>query len=162
MTLLAFAWPAVAGLIARSPTAYLDTLSAWTSNGHAGGGWFGGLWDQGLRVEAVLIVSIVAVIGCLRWRRRSEQGHEDHLGAWAAIYMLFVLLATPPGAGIIRHALLTLVPLGTFGPMTDCRTSSFVRFSLLSGVLVTELVLQWWWVANVLVVDDSPAQSLLP
>ncbi len=162
LTLLAFGWPAVAGLIAGSPTAYFDTLSAWTSNGRVGGGWFGGLWNLGLRIEASLMVAIIVIIGYLRWRRRSEKGSADHLGAWAGVYILFVLFATPPGTGIIRHALLTLVPLGSFGPMTDRRTTSLVRFSLLSCVLIAELVLQWWWVANVLIVDDSPAQSLLP
>ncbi len=162
LSLMAFAWPAIAGLIAHSPMAYFDTLAAWTGNGRTGEGWFIGLWNLGLHLEAALMVALVIMIFYLRWRRRGDDTPPDHLGAWAGIYMLFVLMTTPPGTGIIRHALLTLVPLGTFGPMSTRQLSGRARAALLGVVLVAELALQWWWVANVLIVNDSPSESLLP
>lgn len=150
---LAFLWPVLAGVISGSPTAYSTTLQAWRADGLSVGGWFSGLWTNGLQVPAVLAAVLLAALVVLRLRRRTPQGAADHLGTWAGAYLVFVLATAPPNAGIIRHTLLTLVPLGALGPMAAGLTPRR-RALLLGAVVAVEVVLMWMWVRYVFVVGD--------
>ncbi|QIM21431.1 hypothetical protein G7075_10345 [Phycicoccus sp. HDW14] len=156
---LAFLWPVLAGVISGSATAYSTTLKAWRSDGLSVGGWFSGLWTNGLQVPVVLFVVILVALVALRLRRRTPDGPADHLGTWAGVYLLFVLATAPPNAGIVRHTLLTLVPLGTLGPMAAHLTPRR-RAVLLAVVVALEVVLQWVWIRYVFVVADVSAARI--
>lgn len=156
---LAFLWPVLAGVISGSATAYSTTLKAWRSDGLSVGGWFSGLWTNGLQVPVVLFVVILVALVALRLRRRTPDGPADHLGTWAGVYLLFVLATAPPNAGIVRHTLLTLVPLGTLGPMASHLTPRR-RAVLLAVVVALEVVLQWVWIRYVFVVADVSAARI--
>ncbi|MBM6400944.1 hypothetical protein [Phycicoccus sonneratiae] len=156
---LAFLWPVLAGVISGSAAAYSETLKAWRSDGLSVGGWFSGLWTNGLQVPAVLAAVLLVALVALRLRRRVPDGPADHLGTWAGAYLVFVLATAPPNAGIIRHTLLTLVPLGTVGPMA-ADLPPRRRAVLLGVVVVLEVVLMWLWVRYVFVVADPDAARI--
>ena len=157
---LSFAWAVTAGLITGDIRAYWKTFGAWRSDGTPVGGWFTGLWNEGLPHVAIAMVAIMAALVYLRWRRRRERVPADLLGGWAGIYLFFVLLTAPPNAGIVRHLLLTLVPLGMAGPMAVALPARR-RAVLLGVVVLVEIALQWLWVRYVFVVAD-PTRAPIP
>ncbi len=157
-----FAWPATAGLLTGDPSTFFDSTGSWVRAGGLRGGWLAGMWALGVPEFAVLTVAIVTALAYLRWRRREEPGPPDRISLWASIYMLFVLATTTTSTSVFRHALLTLVPFGAFGPMAMTSMRRRTRFLLVLGLVLGQLFLQWLWVRNVLVVDDSPDLSWPP
>ncbi len=159
---MTFSWPGVAALLTGRSNAYFAAEAAWVRPGGLEGGWVRGLWDVGLPVLAVLLLVVVGALVTIRWAHRHEPGWRDRLGLWAGVYMLFILSTTTLSTSVLRYALLTLVPLGGFGPMSPTLSSRRTRYWLLVAVVAVELALQYWWVANVLVVEDSPVRSRFP
>ncbi len=153
---LSFLWPLLVCVRTGELSAYFDAAAAWVQFGGLSGGWYVGMWDMGLRIPAVLAAMLTLILVTLRWRRRREIGAEDGLGLWGGLYMLFILGTTTINTSIFRYALLAIVPLGSFGPMTLSPMSPRLRVVILSVTIQLMLALQWLWVRNVLVVDNSP------
>ncbi len=149
-----FAWQAIAAIATGDIGAYLATELAWRRNWipDSSGDFFpvegflaatefwSTLWGWPVALGyIVLAVAIVAIGAALLFARPVRRlGVEVRL--WSASYLLYLLAVFFPQSSIFR----LLVPISPLWGAVAVPKSTFWRMS----VLVTGLVLQWWWIYN--------------
>ena len=159
---ISLGWPATVSLMTGRVTGYADVLAAWSRDGSTAESWVVGVWSQGHPALAVVIVLLVLGLAVVRWRHRTDPLPEDRIGTWAAVYLLFMLVATPIGTGIFRHALLTLVPFAPLATRPEPGAATRRRLWVVGVVVVVELVLQYVWITEVFVVHVGRVPGVLP
>ncbi|QGN56695.1 hypothetical protein [Nostocoides sp. HKS02] len=144
-------WPALAALHTGEPTAYTTTMRAWP--GFTGSllvpPWVATVVEYpGLGVLVlVALVGLAGALVVLPGRRR--WGLE--LGAWGAVYPLYILATTNPSFSFFRYLLLAF-PLGLFwAPDTDSVRQLWRQRVAIGLCVLLGLVAQWFWVDKVLV-----------
>lgn len=160
--IISLGWPVTVSLMTGRLTGYTDVLAAWSRDGKAAESWVVGVWSQGHPALAVVIVLLIAGLAVVRWHHRTDPLPDDRIGTWAAVYLLFMLVATPIGTGVFRHALLTLVPLAPLvtspGPGAPTRR----RLWVVLAVVAVELALQYVWITEIFVVHLDRIPGVLP
>lgn len=159
---ISLGWPATVAVMTGRLTGYTDVLAAWSRDGKTAESWVVGVWSQGHPALAVVIVLLITGLVVVRWRHRTDPLPEDRIGTWAAVYLLFMLVATPIGTGVFRHALLTLVPLAPLATRPAPGAPMRRRLWLVVAVVVAELVLQYVWITEVFVVHPGRTPGVLP
>jgi hypothetical protein len=138
-------WPAIAGIATGDLTAYTETQKSWYSARDVGHfpSWFahlpGGIGWAGV---AILLVAVALAAG--RWGRR-----WGVLRLWLPAYTLYLLALTRPIPSVVRFALLGGMP---WVPLPARRGRAAV---VLTVVAVVGFVLQWVWLRELYVADDT-------
>ncbi|MGN6753518.1 MAG: hypothetical protein ACTHJJ_13325 [Intrasporangium sp.] len=155
----ALLWPLCVWSFTGIPDAYFRTAGAWVAAGGLRGGWIAGLWSLEMPVLAVSMALLLGSLLALRLRRGIWTGPEDRLGVWAALYMIYILFSTSVNTSIFRYALLTFVPLASLVQWA-CRAKSARSVAARwAPIVLVELLIQFVWVHQVLVVHVSPSVS---
>lgn len=158
----ALVWPLCVWVITGIPDAYFRTAAAWVAAGGLRGGWITGIWTLGMPVLSVSMVALLAALLLLRARRGIWTGPRDNLGPWAVTYMLYILFTTSVNTSIFRYVLLTFVALA---PLSSWACQTWTVKTIVARwvpIVVAELVLQYIWIHEVLVVSTSPSLGWPP
>lgn len=153
-------WPGMAAVFTGEASAYTDTMAGWGGGLRVLTGWSQTFANRagpaGLLLFFVLLVVFLALLaqpGPRRW------GPE--LWGWAVSYPLYLVLATAVGSSTPRHMLLTF-PLSLLAvDIIRSMNSRMIQMAMLAITVGGGLALQWFWVADFLVVTD-PARQLFP
>ncbi|NYG07697.1 hypothetical protein BJ986_002184 [Phycicoccus badiiscoriae] len=144
-------WPAVAGLIAGRPDAYLTTVKAWP--GFTGSAfrppWAAALSDAGATAWLMALVLLAVLIGLLRSGPVRRWGPE--LWAWTAASIGFLVLTTSASTSLPRYLLLAF-PLGlVLMPGTADQATQRMQHGAVALACLVGLGTQWLWVSELLV-----------
>lgn len=140
-------WPTVAGALGGGTGA--DRVQTMTAGFHLG--WFSAFYSM----DPLTVTVPLALAGVLCWAayaKRDEWGPT--LTAWAVAYPLFLMVVTPPLAGVVRYMLLAF-PLGMLlsGRRSWPTSRRYALVVVGCGVL---LVLQVVWIRQLLVYGETP------
>lgn len=144
-------WPALAWAGTGRPTAYTDTMGAWSAGGQVRwfvpwvwmSQWLFGPW--GPWVLAGLVLAMVAAMAG-PWAARL--GPE--LRGWSLAYPAYVMTAQGPGTSTPRYLLMmfpylvVLLGVGRVGRRREPLVPTHVRVVVLAAAF---LVLQWEWIS---------------
>lgn len=158
-----FSWQVVAGIATDDPSAYLHTELSWRRGwtGDDGGFvpfegfvqasaiWFR-VWGLPESLGYVALAVLVAAIAALLLFEPHVRRLGVEIRLWSASYVLYLLLVFFPQSSIFR-LLLPLAPL--YGALALPRHPAW-RWS----VLGVGLVLQWWWIYQMLVLGTTFTQ----
>lgn len=153
-------WPAIAAAVTGEASAYTDTMAGWGGGLRVLTGWSQAFADGagpvGLLLFFVLLVVFLALLaqpGPRRW------GPE--FWGWAVSYPLYLVLATAVGTSTPRHRLLAFPVSLLAVDIVRSMSSRMIRTGMLAITVCGGLALQWFWVADFLVVTD-PARQFFP
>jgi hypothetical protein len=154
-------WPAITALVTGEPNGYFLSQQAWFTGGSAStSSWLGHLASPGGRAPGVVAVAALVVLVVMVTRRGAHPWGVE-LRAWAVAYPLYILVATRPLAGIIRYALLAVIPFWP-GPRAPAAAplDRGTRLLAIAAVVALGTAGQWWWVRHVFVA--TPSGDLFP
>lgn len=160
LVILSFAWPASVAVSTGEPGGYATALSGWARDGATAESWFVSLWGSGQHIVAVLLVLLLVGSLYTLWPRKGDGRPPDRLALWSVVYLGFMLLATPVGAGILRHLLLTLAPV--LPTVAHRLRGHRVRGPVVVALVLVQLWLQWLWVQHVFVVAPDHVPGVFP
>jgi hypothetical protein len=158
-------WPLIAAVSTRSAGAFTQTMAAWPVNDALGGPEVNWLTLSVIYPPlAVLVVPILMVVAFAAWRRPTQALPREWRW-WGPVYMLYILAATKPSAGILRYLLLAVFPLAPFlsvqPDMLSGADKAARRIFLVFGVMAG-LVGQYYWATKVFTIDVAPTRQVFP
>jgi hypothetical protein len=158
-------WPAVAALVTGDLFAYPRTMAAWKAYGDniPLGSWFGRMIrDHGV-VFGLLICLAVPALLFFVVRRPAARAWGPEVRTWAWAYPAYLFAVTAPGPSIVRYLLLAfplMWPLPErFAPAAVARVQ---RLVVLAAVVAVGLFLQWYWIAEYVVIHNQPHRGPFP
>lgn len=159
-------WPLTAAIATGEPGAFTDTMAAWPVNDAFGGplvNWLtlaaGDPLGWGLIVLPVVAMVVWTAV------RRPARDLPPAARWWAPVYMLYILAATKPSAGLLRYLLLAIfpmMPLMETAGAAETRADKTVRLLLLGTLVVAGLVGQYYWVTRIFTIDRAPDLQTFP
>jgi hypothetical protein len=135
-------WPAVVGVVAGDPLAYLEIQRQWYPLGMPT--WLGALAGRGTALA--MVVGLLAVLGvALVVRRTAARGWLPELRWWNLSYVVFLIVSTRPTSSTVRLAMLALVPwwVGPVPPGRDLTRRAQVLTVVVVAVVGTTLSYAW-------------------
>lgn len=160
------AWPTIAAVATGDATAFTATMAAWPTNKSMGGPSVNWLTVAvanpaavGAFVLPVLAITIYAAM------RRPSAALPHAWRWWAPIYMLYILAATKPNAGILRYVLIAVFPLAPLlepSPGSHKRLDAVVQWSVPVLFALAGLVGQYYWVTRIFTIDEAPSLQPFP
>ncbi len=84
---------------------------------------------------------------------------------WAPVYMLYILAATKPSAGLLRYLLVAIFPTMPFleaEAAARTRADKVVRLVLIGGLALAGIVGQYFWVMRIFTIQQAPDQQTFP
>jgi hypothetical protein len=158
-------WPLIAALVTRNLMAYPKTMAAWKVYGKniPIGSWFGReIRDHGLVVGLLLCLLLPALLVFVV-RRPAARAWGPEIRTWAWAYPAYLFAVTAPGPSIVRYLLLAF-PL--MWPVPDTVVSASAarlqRMVVLPALVVFGLLLQWYWIAEYVVIHNQPHRGPFP
>ena len=153
-------WPGIAAAATGEASAYTQSSSAWQGGLHLLVGWPLKLYDvAGTWGLVVFFLMLFCLYGLLAGRAARRWGPE--LWGWAVSYSAYLVLTTTFYSATLRFLLLafplSLLAVDVFRSMG----SRVIRTFLMGLTVFGGLVLQWFWIANFLVVT-KPGQQPFP
>ena len=158
------AWPAIAAVVTRDPGAFTDTMAAWPANkamGGAGTNWL----TLALDYPALLVLPVLPLLALALYAalRRPARALPPTWRWWGPTYIVYMLVATKPSAGILRYVLLAVFPLAPFLEVSnDDGDRTAARRALTAALVCTGLVGQYFWVTEIFTIDEAPVGQLFP
>ncbi|WP_457185343.1 hypothetical protein [Nocardioides sp. P5_E3] len=159
-------WPAIAAVATRNPTAFTETMAAWPVNKSLGGPAVNWLTLAAMHTLAVgaFVFPVLALV-LYSAIRRPTRLLPAAWRWWAPVYMVYILAATKPSAGILRYVLIAVFPLV---PLLEPRSSTTSRADAMMQWLVpclfalAGLVGQYYWVTKIFTIDEAPTLQPFP
>lgn len=153
-------WPAIAAVVTGDSSAYTQSMAAWGGGLRVLVAWprtlFNASGPAGLVVFFVLLFCFFGLLA-----RPAARRWGPELWGWAVAYPCYLLVATDVGPSTLRHLLLGF-PLSLMAiDFLRSMSSRIVQTCVLTITVCGGLALQWFWVADFLVVTD-PAHQLFP
>lgn len=130
-------WPLFVGATLGSLTASLEILSFWTTSTKYP------LW----------VIPLVAAVVYLIHRLNNKLPWQWQL--WSVIYLVYILSTTVMSYGIIRYALVALLPLPLFFDRIPERMRNRVFCAILLVILPLGIYGQAWWLSSVWIPTSS-------
>lgn len=134
-------WPLSVGMILGSVTASLEILSFWTVSTKYP------LWI--VPVAAILIYLFHRLNGKMPWQWQF----------WSVIYMVYIFSTTVMSAGIIRYALMALLPLPILFERIPAKHRSKLYVAALIVLLPLGVYWQSWWMITIWIPTSPEAGS---
>jgi hypothetical protein len=158
-------WPLIAAAVTGDLFAYPKTMSAWKVYGSniPIGSWFGRqIRDHGL-VLGLLLCLLVPILLLYVVRRPAARAWGPEVRTWAWAYPAYLFAVTAPGPSIVRYLLLAF-PLMWPVPDRDLAptAAALQRWLVLPAVAVVGVLLQWYWIAEYVVIHNSPHRGPFP
>ncbi len=158
-------WPVIAALTTGDLMAYPKTMAAWKVYGQniPIGSWFGRMIrDHGV-VLGLLICVLVPALIFFAVRRPAAKAWGPEVRTWAWAYPAYLFAVTAPGPSIIRYMLLAF-PLMWPVPdkVLDVDVAKLQKYVVLPVVALLGLALQWYWIAEYLVIHNQPHRGPFP
>jgi hypothetical protein len=151
------AWPAVVGLAHGRPTAYAEVQDAWRLDGVGALGVLSAAWDVG--GWGWLAACLVAAAGLLMTLGRlGRELWTPEVRAWALAYPVYLLCVVPVVTSMFRFLLLAF-PLFCVVPGS---ITPRLRVAVTVLLAVAGVLMQWYWVANFLVVGPPSSRIGMP
>jgi hypothetical protein len=158
-------WPLIATVVTGDLFAYPKTMAAWkvyTENIPIGS-WFGReIREHGLLLGLLLCLAVPALLVFVV-RRPAARAWGPEVRTWAWAYPAYLFAVTAPGPSIVRYLLLAF-PL--MWPVPDRMISppaaTVQRMIVLPVVTVLGLLLQWYWIAEYVVIYNQPHRGPFP
>lgn len=158
-------WPLTAAVVTGDLFAYPRTMSAWKVYGQniPIGSWIGRqIRDHGLVLGLLLCVLVPALIAFVV-RRPAARAWGPEVRTWAWAYPAYLFVVTAPGPSIVRYMLLAFplmwpVPDRVVAPAA----AALQRWVVLPSLVVLGLLLQWYWIAEYLVIHNQPHRGPFP
>lgn len=146
-------WPAIAATVTGDPTAYMKTMSSWGETGKLRVliEFPAFAWTAGGVLGISLFFGIIALVVVIVSRRGADAWGPE-VRTWAAMYPLYLLLATAPGTGFIRHLFLAFPLMWPFPEAASSKTSRRRRVVLVAILAICGLLTQWVWISQLLIV----------
>jgi hypothetical protein len=156
-------WPAIAAVVTGRPTAYLDTLDAWSTYRYhtpvlgwierewRDRGWFGALLCVALPVLLVVVV-----------RRSAARAWGPEVRTWAWAYPAYLFAVTAPSPSIVRYLLLAFPLMWPVPDPEPSRLARRVQWAVVAVLAVGGLLLQWQWISQYVVISNSPHRGPFP
>jgi len=137
-------WPVIVGSLVGSPTAYTDTMGAWSVGGSVQllRPWLEYVGDPTHAVKVGLALLLIIAMTLGPW----AAGLGAELRTWTLAYTAYLILVDAPSTSLFRH-LLPLFPLivVAVGGGWSGRASGWLRWR--TGILILAgLAGQVWWV----------------
>jgi hypothetical protein len=154
------AWPLVAGIVTGERSAFTDTMASWPTNKEFGGAtvnWLT-LTAQEPLAWGLVVLPVLALVLWAAFRRPSRP-IPGAVRWWGPVYMLYILAATKPSAGLLRYLLVAIFPTMPFlEPEAAARTRAdkVVRLVLVGGLAVAGLVGQYYRVMRIFTIQQAP------
>jgi hypothetical protein len=151
------AWPAVVAATHGRLTAFTDIQDAWRLEGVGSFGFFSVALDVG--GWAWLGVAVAATAAFLTTLLRAGRDRwTPEVRTWAVVYPFYLVSVAPAATSLFRFLLLAF-PLFCVVPRS---VRPGVRITFVLGLTVAGLLLQWYWVANFLIVGPLELQVAMP
>jgi hypothetical protein len=159
-------WPAVATVVTGEPGAFTETMAAWPVNREFGGATVNWL-TLSVRDPLGWGIVVVPVVALVAWTalRSSARALPGAARWWAPVYMLYILAATKPSAGLLRYLLVAVFPTMPVLEKRDAPGTGadrVARIVFLAVVSTAGLVGQYYWVTEVFTISNSPEHQLFP
>ncbi len=158
-------WPVIAAVTTGDLFAYPKTMAAWKVYGSniPIGSWFGRMIRDHGPVLGVLLCLLVPALVLYVVRRRPARAWGPEVRTWAWAYPAYLIAVTAPGPSIVRYLLLAF-PL--MWPVPDLRLApaarALQRKLVLPALVLTGLFLQWYWIAEYVVIHNQPHRGPFP
>jgi hypothetical protein len=158
-------WPLIAAVVTGDLFAYPKTMAAWKSYGKGFGvqRWVvREVRDRGLLLGLLLCVVLPALLVFVV-RRPAARAWGTEVRTWAWAYPAYLFTATAPGPSIVRYLLLAF-PLMWPGPdpVPPSLRARAPRLVVLGVAVVVGLLLQWYWIAQYVVIHSQPHRGPFP
>jgi hypothetical protein len=160
------AWPTIAALATGDATAFTATMAAWPTNKSMGGpsvNWLTLAMTQPAVIGAFVLPVLAIVIYAAVRRPAAALPHAWRW--WAPVYMLYILAATKPNAGILRYVLIAIFPLAPLlepSAQTGKRSDIVLQWSVPLLFAFAGLVGQYYWVTRIFTIDEAPSLQPFP
>lgn len=128
-------WPLTVGLVLGDPLANLRMLSFWTYSERYP------LW-------------VPLLVGTAAYALHRLQRLPSLLMLWSVLYSVYITATTVMSAGLIRYALLSLIPLPYVFSRFSPRLQRFFTAMALVIVFLIAAVLQWLWFMQVWIITS--------
>ena len=158
-------WPLIAAFATGGLFAYPKTMAAWKVYGTniPVGSWFGReIRDHGVILGLLICVLVPALLFYVV-RRPAARAWGPEVRTWAWAYPAYLFAVTAPGPSIVRYLLLAF-PL--MWPVPDLKlapaAAALQRRLVLPALVVTGLFLQWYWIAEYVVIHNQPHRGPFP
>ena len=151
-------WPAIIGLVTRTPDGYTQTMKAWKVGSELKiGSWWTYLMNAYGWVGALFGIAAVAAFAWFMLTHRTWHWGPEIWG-WAGAYPAYQLLVTNSGPSRLRYAILAFPFTLLIAWFLNLSRWRRWRLLLLAGVAVCGLAQQVWWLQNYLLVShlDGP------
>ena len=160
------AWPLVAGIVTGERSAFTDTMASWPTNKEFGDATVNWLTLTAREPLAWGLV-VLPVLALVLWAafRRPSRPIPGAVRWWGPVYMLYILAATKPSAGLLRYLLVAIFPTMPFLEVeasARTRADKVVRLVLVGGLAVAGLVGQYYWVMRIFTIQQAPDQQTFP
>lgn len=145
-------WPAIAAVATGELGAFSDTMAVWPGNkvwGGAGVSWLTVAVDHPGSVG--ILVSVVLALALFTALRRGAQSLPVALRWWGPSYLAYMIVATKPSLGILRHLLLAIFPLAPLlEPVApaESRGARAAQWALPVLLAVAGVVGQYFWITH--------------
>jgi hypothetical protein len=141
-------------------------MAAWPTNKSMGGpsvNWLTVAVANPAAVGAFVLPVLAITIYAAMRRPAAALPHAWRW--WAPIYMLYILAATKPNAGILRYVLIAVFPLAPLlepSPGSRGRLDVVVQWSVPVLFALAGLVGQYYWVTKIFTIDEAPSLQPFP
>jgi hypothetical protein len=159
-------WPVIAAVVVRDPGAFTDTMASWPINKALGGAnvnWLTLTWEYPALL-GLLVFPLIAVV-VFTALRPGGRSWPTTWRWWAPIYVLYILIATKPSAGILRYMLLAMFPLAPLlraKPGPSGTPDAVARAVCVIALVGMGLVGQYFWATEIFTIDRAPDRQILP
>jgi len=158
-------WPLIAAAATGDLFAYPRTMAAWKVYGQniPIGSWFGReIRDHGL-VLGLLLCLLVPALVFFVVRRPAARAWGPEVRTWAWAYPAYLFAVTAPGPSIVRYLLLAFPLMWPVPDRVVSAASAIVqRWVVLPGLVVLGVLLQWYWIAEYVVIHNQPHRGPFP
>jgi hypothetical protein len=158
-------WPLIAAVVTRDLFAYPKTMAAWKVYGQniPVGSWFGReIRDRGLVLGLLLCIVLPALLVFVV-RRPAARAWGAEVRTWAWAYPAYLFAVTAPGPSIVRYMLLAFPLMWPApDPVPPTLRAKMPRLVVLGVAAAVGLVLQWYWIAQFVVVHGQPHRGPFP
>jgi hypothetical protein len=158
-------WPLIAAVVTRDLFAYPKTMAAWKVYGQniPVGSWFGReIRDRGL-VLGLLLCLVLPALLVFVVRRPAARAWGPEVRTWAWAYPAYLFAVTAPGPSIVRYMLLAFPLMWPVpDPVPPTLRAKVPRLVVLGVAAVVGLVLQWYWIAQFVVIHSQPHHGPFP
>lgn len=151
-------WPLIAGIVTGYPAAYVESHAAWLPGHRPGLGenWLGVSFSNLGLAAIVLPIIVYAVLISVR---RESRAWGTELRSWSIVYPAYVLAATRPSLGLLRHLLISiglLWPLAEVAPRQGAAVPSRrPRLALALTFAAVCILGQYFWVTRVFTIGPG-------